>query len=283
MSPAYVAIQFTPSTSFTATRLEIFSGEASGASSLQLWAQNPTNNQPLAALGAGAFTLAAPVDWQGANLAAPVALTAGQTYWLVWSTVNGCQSPVDLAMATLGQPYRVSFDSGQTWSSTLYQFADRHWKFRIFGSCSATASYCTAGLTTHGCTPAITSSGAASASATSGFTVQIDSVEGQRNGIVFYGLDNTGFTPLPWGQGSTSFFCVKSPTQRTLLLVSGGTNGQCDGQLAFDWNAYRASTPGILGAPFSGGETLYLQGWFRDPGAPRNTNLSDGLSTFVAP
>lgn len=113
--------------------------------------------------------------------------------------------------------------------------------------------------------------------------VEIDDVEGQRNGIVFYGLDNSGFTPLPWGPGSTSFFCVKSPTQRTLLLTSGGTNGLCNGQLAFDWNAYRASTPGALGAPFSGGETLYLQGWFRDPGAPRNTNLSNALAAPVSP
>lgn len=62
MSQAYVAIQFTPATSFSATRLEIFSGEANGASSVQLWTNDASTNQPLAALGSGAFNLAAPVD-----------------------------------------------------------------------------------------------------------------------------------------------------------------------------------------------------------------------------
>ena len=53
--------------------------------------------------------------------------------------------------------------------------------------------------------------------------------------------------------------------------------------LAVDWNAYVASTPGALGTPFAGGETVWAQAWFRDPGAPKTTNLSDALRFDVCP
>ncbi len=39
----------------------------------------------------------------------------------------------------------------------------------------------------------------------------------------------------------------------------------------------RATPPGTLGTPFVQGQVFYAQGWFRDPGAPKQTNLSDGL------
>lgn len=39
----------------------------------------------------------------------------------------------------------------------------------------------------------------------------------------------------------------------------------------------RATPPGTLGNPFVRGQMFYAEGWFRDPGAPKQTNLSDGL------
>jgi hypothetical protein len=145
-------------------------------------------------------------------------------------------------------------------------------------------AYCTAGTTSNGCVPAISGAGTASASAGSGFTISVANVEGQRAGLIFYGLDNSNWSPLPWLSGSsTSFLCVKPPTQRTPPQNSGGTAASCNGSLAVDWNAFRAANPGALGAPFQGGETVFAQAWFRDPPAPKTTNLSDGLQFTVQP
>ena len=145
-----------------------------------------------------------------------------------------------------------------------------------------TLTFCTAGTTSNGCLPAISASGTPSASATSGFDIAVAAVEGQKQGLIFYGLDNTGFTPLPWGT-SSSFLCVKSPTQRTPAQATGGTLNACDGALALDWNAFVATTPGALGAPFAAGRHVYAQGWFRDPPSPKTTMLSDALEFIVQP
>jgi len=140
--------------------------------------------------------------------------------------------------------------------------------------------YCTAGTTTSGCVPSISGTGAASATATSGFSIDVAAVEGQKQGLIFYGIDNTGFTPLPWG---ASFFCVKAPTQRSFPQSSGGANGMCDGALSLDWNAYQATTPGALGQPFSIGQKVYAQAWFRDPPSAKTTAFSDALEFTVGP
>jgi hypothetical protein len=86
-----------------------------------------------------------------------------------------------------------------------------------------------------------------------------------------------------WNPGSTSVLCVKPPTQRTPLQTSTGTTGQCDGAFALDWNAFLASQPTALGAPFAAGDRVYLQCWFRDSGAPGNTNLSNALDVAIWP
>lgn len=117
----------------------------------------------------------------------------------------------------------------------------------------------------------------------SGFTISIAGVEGQKTGLVFYGINNSGFIPLPWATGSTSFLCVKPPTQRSLPQSSGGTAGACNGVLSIDWNAFITANPGALGTPFNGTETVFAQGWFRDPTAPKTTNLSNALRFAVAP
>jgi hypothetical protein len=107
------------------------------------------------------------------------------------------------------------------------------------------------------------------------------SVPGQRNGLVFYGV--LGRDAVPWAAGSTSFLCVKSPLQRTGAQNSGGTLGACDGALVLDFNVFRAASPLALGAPMQAGLQLDAQAWFRDPGAPKNTNLSDALEFWLAP
>ncbi len=145
----------------------------------------------------------------------------------------------------------------------------------------APVNYCTAGTTSNGCSATIAGVGTASATAGSGFTLSVSNVEGQKQGLIFYGVN--GRAALPWGGGSPSFLCVKTPTQRLAAQNTGGTFGQCDGTLTRDWNAYIAANPGTLGQPFMGCETVQAQAWFRDPPAPKTTNLSNGLEFYVAP
>jgi len=146
----------------------------------------------------------------------------------------------------------------------------------------APTSFCTAGTTTNACAATMSWSGVPSAAASSGFTLHVAGVEGQKQGLIFYGVDNSGYTPLAWG-ATSSFLCVKPPTQRTPVQTSGGSNNQCDGAFSIDWNAFVAGSPGVLGAPFQLGDAVYAQAWFRDPPSPKTTNLSDALQFFVAP
>ncbi len=141
-------------------------------------------------------------------------------------------------------------------------------------------SYCTGGTTSNGCVASVGAAGVPSATASSGFVISASSVEGQKQGLFFYGA--SGRVALPWGTG-TSFLCVKTPTQRLPLSNSGGTSGACDGVLSIDWLAHQAANPGGLGAPFAAGDVFQAQAWFRDPPAPKSTNLSNGLEFTLVP
>jgi hypothetical protein len=155
------------------------------------------------------------------------------------------------------------------WNGTIY-----------YGCGSAPVVYCTAGTTSNGCVPSVSASANPSVSGATSCVVTIATVEGQRSGIVFYGT--SGPVALPWGTGS-SFLCVKPPTQRTPAQSSGGTAGQCDGVLVLDWDAFQSSFPGALGQPWSAGARAWTQGWFRDPPAPKTTNLSDAVELTYLP
>jgi hypothetical protein len=141
-------------------------------------------------------------------------------------------------------------------------------------------SYCTSGTTTHGCLAVIQGNGLPSASATSGFTLDVINMEGATQGLIFYGL--SGRAAVPWGT-SSSFVCVKSPTQRTPVQTGSGTAGSCNGAMSIDWNGFVSSHPGALGVPFSAGELVQAQGWFRDSGSPKTTMLSNALEFVVQP
>jgi len=142
------------------------------------------------------------------------------------------------------------------------------------------AVYCTAGTSGAGCAAALTAVGVPRASATSGFVLQANQVEGQRQGLIFYGV--SGRIALAWGLNS-GFYCVKQPTQRTPPQSSGGSLGQCNGALAFDWSAFVAATPAALGAPFVAGDTVQAQAWYRDPPSPKSTLFSDALEFVLCP
>lgn len=146
-------------------------------------------------------------------------------------------------------------------------------------------SYCTAGTSTNGCTPSITANVQPNTANDAGCVITTSGIEGQKQGLVFYGVDNSAFTPSPWGAGSTSFRCVKPPTARIgALLNSGGTAGQCDGSFVLDWDAFQTSHPNALGNPWIVADNVFVQSWYRDPLAVKTSNLSDALElTFRFP
>jgi len=141
------------------------------------------------------------------------------------------------------------------------------------------ASYCTAGASASGCQAALSASGVPSATAASGFALSAASVEGNKDGLFFYG--SNGRQASPWGNG-TSFQCVAPPVQRAGLLAGTGTSGQCDGAFSQDlnalWSAKPAKNPGA-------GAVVQAQLWYRDPQNPSNqtTSLSDAVEFVVAP
>jgi Tol biopolymer transport system component len=144
-------------------------------------------------------------------------------------------------------------------------------------------AYCTSGTSSHGCRASISASLNPSLSQASACNIAVANVEGQKLGILFYGIDNTGFTFGAWAPGSTSYLCVKHPTQRTPIQNSGGTINACDGSFVLDWNAYQSTHPLALGNPWSIGDKVYVQAWFRDPPAVKSTNLSNALEMTYVP
>lgn len=146
---------------------------------------------------------------------------------------------------------------------------------------TAVTVYCTAGTTANNCVSSISASGNPSVSVASGFNINVSGVEGQKQGIIFYGVTSTAASP--WASGSSSFLCVKAPTQRTGTQNSGGTLNGCNGTMTLDLFAYLSTHPTALGNPFAAGNMAFFQGWFRDPPSPKTTSLSDGLQVTFQP
>jgi Tol biopolymer transport system component len=142
-------------------------------------------------------------------------------------------------------------------------------------------NYCTAGISSNLCVPSMSASGAPCVSQSSGFVVTCSGLEGQRFGLIFYGV--SGRLAMPWGAQSSSYFCVAPQVQRTPPQISGGTAGTCTGSISVDWLDFIATNPGALGVPFTFGEVVDAQCWYRDPPAPRTTNLSDAIEWVTCP
>lgn len=196
---------------------------------------------------------------------------AGQL--LAAQTVPDVSTGLVLSIATAGI-HRVELSQ----TSNTIGFDDL--SFHAVVPTAGFASYCTSGTTSNGCRATIGANGTPSASLASPFQITVTAVEGEKQGLIFYGL---AASALAWGPGSTSFLCVKLPTQRTPAQNSQGVAGQCNGALALDWNAFALATPAALGAPFSPGQPIYAQGWFRDPAAAKTTSLSDAPLFVLAP
>ncbi len=170
---------------------------------------------------------------------------------------------------------RKTATSGGKALSNAFAFDPNAW------ICVAPVVYCTTSLTSNFCNPRISCNGYPSASASAGFVLRCDDMEGQLNALFFHGVN--GRVALPWAVNSSSWMCVKSPLQRTPLANPGGTSGLCNGTISLDWLAYMASNPLALGNPLQAGASFDAQCWFRDPAAPKTTNLSDALEFTLCP
>ena len=139
--------------------------------------------------------------------------------------------------------------------------------------------YCTAGTSASGCQATLTALGIPSASAPSGFDILAEGVEGQKDGLFFYGTG--GQVANSWGN-SSSFKCVPLPVRRSNLKVGNGAPGTCSGFFRFDVNkqftSVPAHNPGV-------GAVMQLQLWYRDPQNTSNqsTSLSDAVEFTVQP
>lgn len=154
----------------------------------------------------------------------------------------------------------------------------------VFDSlCDEVETYCTAGTTTNGCRATLDSHLFPSLTEP-GFEVRVSGAEGDRVGMFFYGVQ--GRFAVPWGTGpaaSGSWICVHPPLQRTGIGRTSGAPGSCDGSRALALIDHVASNPTALGAPFSSGDLVNVQFWFRDPTSPNATHLSDALEFVVCP
>ena len=136
--------------------------------------------------------------------------------------------------------------------------------------------------TSSGCLPQLSAPSNPDVQHSAPCILTLTQVEGAKSGLFFYGVN--GSQQLSWCNGiGSSFLCVRPPTQRTVSLVSGGTQGQCDGQFVLDWNAFQLANPGSVGSPFLVGDVVDVQGWFRDPGSCKTTFLSPAAELTYQP
>lgn len=214
------------------------------------------------------YTFNAGVATPGQPSGGIVDFTGYNDYTDRWS-YSFAAATVGTVIGTGGEPFdQFGFD-GRIYSA---QFT--------FGA-GGPVTYCTAGTSTTGCQANMSFVGAPSVSASSGFTLRCSPVEPNKQGLFFYGVSGQAISP--WAPNSTSYLCVKSPTQRMSLLNSNGTAGVCNGTLSLDWLAWLAANPGSLGAPFSAGVVVNAQAWYRDPPAAKTTNLSNALEFVTLP
>jgi hypothetical protein len=141
-------------------------------------------------------------------------------------------------------------------------------------ACPQVTAYCVTAASSSGCLTTLSWQGNPSATAATPFVVTASNAEGGKQGMLFYGIN--GAVSAPFG-ATVSTRCVATPTQRTSTQSTGGTPAACDGSLSLDWNAYLATHPAALGAPFALGDTVWMQAWIRDPAGPGTTYLSDAL------
>lgn len=101
---------------YTVSAIQVPTGLVSGPGSMAIFDHDAVNDRPNQNVsGSGIYTQSNVIAWQGASLPTPIAVTAGQVFWVVWGMPNGSRTP--WSTNTVGDvPYRASFDGGLTWN-----------------------------------------------------------------------------------------------------------------------------------------------------------------------
>jgi hypothetical protein len=136
MGGPVVAIAWTPNTTETITRIEVFTGESPGPDALAIWSDDGGSpSKPLANLSnTNNFGVSLPNSWQGADLLTPVTVNALTKYWIVFDPAGGEQAPVENGT---GQQYwgssvgSVTGTPAPSWFGP-FSSSDHAWKFRVF-------------------------------------------------------------------------------------------------------------------------------------------------------
>jgi hypothetical protein len=142
----------------------------------------------------------------------------------------------------------------------------------IYANASSVATYCTGKVNSLGCTPSISTVNQPSKSA-GNFTVTCSSVINNKFGLLFWGY---GSLAAPFQGG---FKCVADPVRRTPIQDSGGTPpgvDDCSGTWSWTFDTAYMNAYGI-----GPGDTLYAQGWGRDPAVASTTSLSNAVKFTV--
>ena len=143
-------------------------------------------------------------------------------------------------------------------------------------STSDPVAYCTSTPVSQGCTIDISFSGAPSATSQTPFIIEASPSPSNRNGIFFYGYAPT------FNAFNAGTLCVQPPIRRTPVQNSGGDPppSNCSGAFSFDFNAYMS---GASDPQLQPGTTVYSQFWFRSPGDPGNSAMSQAAAFTIQP
>lgn len=216
-----------------------------GLNGLCVFVDNPSDNDQVATRNTlGAFTVSN----------ADVELTFGSANTGVYTT-----------------PFGGPVSAGVVWNGAL----------RYNCAPAGPVAYCTSGASSSGCSPRLYAPRQPSASLSTPCEIYAAFAESQRTGLLFYGL--TASAGTPWTPNSTSFKCVKGPTQRMFQSTPQGAAGSCEALFRANWNSFITARPNSLGTPFAAGVSIYLQGWYRDPPAPKSISLTDALVLTFQP
>ena len=134
---------------------------------------------------------------------------------------------------------------------------------------------------TFGCVGTITASGQPDVDHAGSCVISVTGVDGGRAGVIFFGRNGRG--GQPWCGSAPSYLCVRQPLARLMQASTGGAVGSCNGMLQLDWNARMGGVGPPLGVPFSAGDSVHVQGWFRDPPACKKSRLTDALELTYTP
>jgi hypothetical protein len=236
----------------------IFSGLADGNYDVYTYAFGPDSPGTLyTEVTIGTTTeVVGGVDWTGAHV-------EGETYALHQITVSG--GSVTVLVDNSLAPGDASCNGFQFVQTGII--------------CNNPVAYCTAGTSSVGCQAQIAATGTPSATAPNGFVLTATTVEAQKDGLFFYGVN--GRQANPWGN-SSSYNCVVPPVKRGGLLMGIGTLGSCNGGFNQDlnalWTANPAKNPGT-------GALVQAQLWYRDPFNTSNqtTSFSNAIEFTVCP